>query len=63
MPNENPAISVIISMYNTEKYIAELLESFSAQTLKDFEIIIIDNGSTDGSAAIIENYLKRGGHR
>ena len=61
MQNENPAISVVIPVYNAEKYIGELLKVLQIQTFKDFEIIAVDDCSTDGSAAIIENYVKNGG--
>ena len=61
MSNENPAISVIVPVYNAEKYIGELLQVLQGQTFQDFEVIAVDDCSTDGSAAIIENYLNRGG--
>lgn len=48
-----PAISVIIALYNTEKYIAQCLESLLAQTMQDFEVIVADDCSTDRSAAIV----------
>ncbi|MBQ7198179.1 MAG: glycosyltransferase [Selenomonadaceae bacterium] len=50
-----PAISVIIAMYNTEKYIAQCLESLLAQTFQDFEVIVADDCSTDNSAAIVDS--------
>ena len=53
-----PAVSIIIPMYNTEKYIVECLESIRAQTFKNFEVIVIDDCSTDGSYATVENYVK-----
>jgi GT2 family glycosyltransferase len=43
------AISVIIVNLNGEKYLADCLDSLSAQTFRDFEVIVVDNGSTDGS--------------
>ena len=56
---ENVAVSVIIPMYNTEKYIAECLESLWAQTFKNFEIIVVDDCSTDNSADIVKNYIQK----
>lgn len=61
MKNKIPAVSIIIPMYNTEKYIADCLESVHLQTFQDFEVIIVDDCSTDNSCAVVENYLKRGG--
>ncbi len=54
-----PAISVIIPMYNTEKYIGECLDSILAQTFTDFEVIVVDDCSTDNSAAIVESYIPK----
>ena len=54
-----PAISVIIPMYNAEKYIGECLDSILAQTFQDFEVIIADNCSTDNSTKVVERYLKK----
>ena len=58
MVNEIPKISVIIPVYNTEKYLPACLDSLANQTFKDFEAIIIDNNSIDKSAEIIEKYTK-----
>ena len=46
-------VSVIIPVYNSEKYIEKCIESVCNQTLKELEIICIDDGSTDGSAELI----------
>ena len=49
-------VSVIIPVYNEEKNIAECLESVIKQTLKEIEIICVDDGSNDNSVQIIEKY-------
>ena len=54
-----PKISVIVPMYNMEKYIEECLDSILQQTLSDLEIIIINDGSTDSSLNIIREYQKK----
>lgn len=55
---EKPLVSVIISVYNTEKYLVQCLESVKNQTLENIEIICIDDGSSDSSRSIIEEYCK-----
>jgi len=52
----NPLVSVVLSVYNAEKYIAEAIESILTQSYKNFEFIIIDDGSTDGSLEIVKSY-------
>ena len=47
-------VSVIIPVFNSEKYISQCLDSICSQTLKDIEIICIDDGSTDSSLEIIK---------
>lgn len=54
-----PVISVIIPLYNTEKYIAECLDSLLAQTFTNFEVIVVDDCSTDNGAAIVENFIPK----
>lgn len=58
-----PAVSVIIPLYNAEKYVAECLDSFWSQTFQDFEIIVVDDCSTDNSLAIVKSYLEKFGGR
>lgn len=55
----NPLVSVIIPVYNAEKYLHQMLETVVKQTLKDIEIICVNDGSTDGSKEIIKQFQKR----
>lgn len=50
--------SIIIVNYNGENFISDCLKALEAQTSKDFEIVIVDNGSTDNSLNVIRSYLK-----
>ena len=54
-----PAISVIIPMYNAEKFIDDCLTSLLIQTFQDFEVIVVDDCSTDSSCAIVEGYAEK----
>lgn len=54
-----PKISVVMSVYNGEKYMRESIESILSQSEKDFEYIIIDDGSTDTSLKIINEFQKK----
>ena len=56
-------VSVIVPVYNAEKFLGACLESILNQTLKDFEVIVVDDCSTDNSAAIAESYLEKFGGR
>ena len=51
-----PTISVVIPAFNAEAYVAETLESVLAQTYRDFEIILVDDGSTDQTAAVVQSF-------
>jgi glycosyltransferase involved in cell wall biosynthesis len=51
-----PKVSVILPVYNAEKYLKEAIDSILNQTYTDFELILINDGSTDGSQEIIDNY-------
>lgn len=56
-----PAVSVIMPAYNVEPYIGEAIESVLAQTFTDLELIIVDDGATDGTARIARAYADRDG--
>ena len=49
-------ISVIVPVYNLENYIVRTLDSILSQTYKNIEVIVVDDGSTDSSAKIIDDY-------
>jgi len=57
--NKKPFLSIFSPNYNNEKYIAETIENIINQTYSNFEYIIIDDGSTDSSWEIIQNYAKK----
>ena len=54
-----PEIDILMATYNGEKYIAEQIDSILAQTFQDFKLIIRDDGSSDNTPAIIEDYAHR----
>lgn len=54
---EQPLISVVIPLYNKEKVVLRTLESLRAQTYKDFEIVMVNDGSKDRSVEVVNNYL------
>lgn len=56
MPNNTPIISVVLPVYNVALYIKEALDSIINQTIQDFEIIIIDDCSTDVTLEIVQQY-------
>lgn len=56
--NVMPKISVIVPIYNAEKYISNCIDSIINQTFTDFELVLVDDGSTDLSFNIIEKYLE-----
>ena len=59
MSYNNPKVSVIIPVYNTEKYLRECLDSVVNQSLRDIEIICINDGSTDASLSVLEAYREK----
>lgn len=56
---QNPLVSILTPMYNTEKYVQRLLDSVLSQDYPAIEMIVIDDGSTDGSRAVVEGYIDR----
>ena len=52
-------LTVIIPAYNAEKYLPQCLDSVIGQTLKDIEVICVDDGSTDGSASVLQAYAQK----
>lgn len=59
MKSCEPKISVIVPVYNVEKYLRKCLDSICGQTYRNLEILCVNDGSTDGSAAILEEYAAR----
>ena len=56
--NEKPIVSIIVPVFNVEKYLEKCLDSLLNQTYKKIEIICINNGSTDKSGEILKQYSK-----
>ncbi len=55
----NPIVSVIMSVYNDEKYVSLAIDSILNQSYKDFEFIIINDGSTDKTLEILNDYERK----
>lgn len=54
-----PLVSVIIPMFNSAKFIPQTLESLAYQTMRDFEVVVVDDCSTDNSVEVVENFANR----
>ncbi len=54
--NESPKVTAVIPAYNREKYVGEAIDSILAQTFTDFELLVIDDGSTDRSREVARSY-------
>ena len=59
MENYTPKISVIVPVYNVEQYLPRCIDSILAQTFTDFELLLIDDGSTDNSGKICDEYASK----
>ena len=59
MKENNPKISCIVPVYNVEKYLERCIDSILTQTFTNFELILVDDGSSDGCPAICEEYAKK----
>lgn len=57
--NKMPKISIVIPVYNVEEYLRQCLDSVVNQTLKDLEIICVNDGSTDNSLQILQEYANK----
>ncbi|HKB13755.1 MAG TPA: glycosyltransferase family 2 protein [Vicinamibacterales bacterium] len=55
---ETPTVSVLLTVYNRERYVGASIESVLAQTCRDFELIVCDDHSTDGTRAIVDRYAR-----
>ena len=53
---KRPIVSVIIPAYNREQTIGRAIQSVLNQTFQDFELIVVDDGSTDGTRAVVEGF-------
>ncbi len=56
---DHPRVSVALPVHNRERYVAEAIESILAQTFTDFEFLIVDDGSTDGTLSILNRFAAR----
>ena len=61
MPCEKPTISIVVPVYNVEKYLPECIESILAQTFTDFELILVEDGSPDGCPALCDAAAEKDG--
>lgn len=56
----NPKVTVLMCVYNGEKYLREAIDSILGQTFRNFEFLIINDGSTDKTEDILKSYNSRG---
>ncbi|MBI4424839.1 MAG: glycosyltransferase [Elusimicrobia bacterium] len=58
---DRPAVSVVVPAYNAARFIERTLATVAAQTFRDFEAVVVDDGSTDGTQGVVEKFLAAGG--
>lgn len=58
-----PTVDILLATYNGARYLPDLLDSLARQTFKDWRLIVRDDGSTDGTVALIEAWARNGAHR
>ncbi|QZY76613.1 glycosyltransferase family 2 protein [Limosilactobacillus fermentum] len=58
MSTDNPAVSIIVPIYNVEKYIGRCVKSILNQTFKKYELLLVNDGSTDGSINVCRELVK-----
>lgn len=63
MALQNPLVSIILPVYNAERYLAQAMESVMAQTYRPMEVLVVDDGSTDASAQVAQQFPVRYFHR
>lgn len=51
-------ISIVVPVYNVKDYLLKCLDSLAKQTLKDYEVIVVDDGSTDGCSRLVDEYCR-----
>ncbi|MGW2177936.1 CDP-glycerol glycerophosphotransferase family protein [Streptomyces sp. NPDC001732] len=61
MPNMPPRLSVVVPVHNVELYLTDCLKSLAEQTMTDLEVVMVDDGSTDGSAVLAAEFAARDG--
>lgn len=59
MVEQRPVFTVVVPLYNAERYIAATLDSVLAQSFADYEVVVVNDASTDGGPAIVERYMAR----